>query len=140
LYQQQLPDSLKDGTLKKAVVYRMIKIMGKGAEDRLEPVRELMERFFHAFPQLLFISLPIFAFILHMLYIRRKQFLYVDHVIFTVHFFCAAFIFILVMALSSKLQKVAGMVSLVFSVLSILLTLFYLKSRHFYGGPVKDDP
>jgi hypothetical protein len=103
-YQHELPDNEKDKTLKKAVVYRMIKIRGQGEEDRMEPVRALFDRFFHAFPQLLFVSLPIVALILNLLYIRRKQFSYVDHVIFTIHLFCAAFIFILFMSLSSKLQ------------------------------------
>jgi hypothetical protein len=108
LYQQHLPDSLKDKTLKRAVLYRFIKMKEQGAEDRLEPVRAMMDRFFHAFPQLLFISLPLFALILNILYFRRKQYSYVDHVIFTVHLFCATFIFILLIALGTKLKNLTG--------------------------------
>lgn len=135
-YQHQLPDSLKDKTLKKAIVYRMIKIKGQGDEDRLEPVRAYLDRFFHAFPQLLFVSLPIVAFILKLLYLRRKQFLYVDHVIFTVHLFCAAFIFILLMALGSKLRTATGwgLMGFINMVLVLLIYFYEYKAlRNFYG-------
>ena len=135
-YQQHLPDSLKDKTLKKAVLYRAIKMKEQGAEDRLEPLRALMDRFFHAFPQLLFVSLPIFALILNILYIRRKQYLYVDHVIFTVHLFCATFIFILLIALSTKLKNLTGVGIFSFLNALILLLIFfyqYKALRNFYG-------
>jgi hypothetical protein len=141
VYQQHLPDSLKDKMIKKAVLYRFIKMKEQGSEDRLEPVRALMERFLHAFPQLLFISLPIFAFILNMLYFRRKQYLYVDHIIFTLHLFCAIFIFILFIALFSKWGGLTGLK--IFSALSslfVLLAFFYEYKalRNFYGqGRVK---
>ncbi len=136
LYQRYLPDSLKDKGLKKAVLYRMIKMKEQGSGDRLEPVRALMDRFFHAFPQLLFVSLPIFALILNLLYIRRHRYLYVDHVIFTLHLFCATFIFILLIAASSKLRTFTG--SGIFSLLNaaiILLIFFYQYKalRNFYG-------
>ena len=136
VYQNQLPDDQKDKTLKKAVVYRMIKIRGQGDEDRLEPVRALFDRFFHAFPQLLFVSLPIVALFLNLLYIRRKQFSYVDHVIFTIHLFCAAFIFILLMSLSSKLRDTTGLGILsIINMFIVLLIYFYQYKalRNFYG-------
>jgi hypothetical protein len=136
LYQQNLPDSLKDKTLKKAVVYRIIKMKEQGSEDRLEPVRMLMERFLHAFPQLLFISLPVFALILKMLYIRRKQYLYVDHIIFTLHLFCATFIFILLISLFSKLGELTGawIFSLISAVILLLIFFYQYKAlRNFYS-------
>jgi hypothetical protein len=136
VYQQHLPDSQKDKMLKKAVLYRFIKMKEQGSEDRLEPVRALMERFIHSFPQLLFISLPIFALILNMLYFRRKQYFYVDHIIFTLHLFCATFIFILFIALCSKMVELTGLK--LFSAISslfVLLSFFYEYKalRNFYG-------
>ena len=136
VYQAHLPDSLKDKMIKKAVLYRFIKMKEQGSEDRLEPVRALMERFLHAFPQLLFISLPVFALILNMLYFRRKQYLYVDHIIFTLHLFCATFIFILFIALCSKWGELTGLK--IFSAISsiiVLLAFFYEYKalRNFYG-------
>jgi Protein of unknown function (DUF3667) len=107
-YQYQLPDSQKDKMLKKAILYRTIKIREKSAGDKLEPVRTLVDKFFHAFPQLLFISLPLFAFFLWILYIRKKKYYYVDHIIFTLHLFCASFIFILFIALFRQLEDLSG--------------------------------
>jgi hypothetical protein len=49
----------------------------------------------HMFPQLLFVSLPFFALILQLLYVRRKQLYYVNHVVFTLHLYCGTFILIL---------------------------------------------
>jgi hypothetical protein len=126
LYQQHMPDSLKDKTIKNAVLYRAIKMKEQGEDDRLEPVRALMNSVFHTFPQLLFISLPIFALILNILYIRRKQYVYVDHVIFTVHLFCATFIYILLIALSAKLKNLTG--SGFFSLLSAIFILLNMAA------------
>lgn len=51
--------------------------------------------FLHSFSKIFFISLPIFAFFLYVLYIRRRrQFYYVSHAIFTLHYYCVAFIFL----------------------------------------------
>ncbi len=136
LYQQHLPDSLKDKTLKKAVLYRAIKMKEQGEDDRLEPVRAMMDRFFHTFPQLLFISLPLFALILNFLYHSRKQYLYVDHVIFTIHLFCATFIFILLIALSTKLKNLTGvgLFSLLNAVIVLLIFFYQYKAlRNFYS-------
>ncbi len=136
LYQRLLPDTLKDKTLKKAVLYRMIKIKEQGSEDRMEPVRAMMDRFFHAFPQLLFVSLPLFALFLNLLYARRKQYLYVDHLIFTVHLFCASFIFILLFALITRLKNLTGLgiLSLLNVALVFLIFFYQYKAlRNFYG-------
>jgi len=135
LYQHNLPDSLQDKTLKKAILYRMIRMKGEAGEDRLEPVREMMDRFFHAFPQLLFISLPLFALILSLLYIRKKQYYYVDHVIFSIHLFCATFIFILLYSFSNKLKTYTGLG--IFTLLSALIFFGiyfyqYKALRNFY--------
>ena len=53
-----------------------------------------LEKFKHLFPQMLFVSLPLFALMLQMLYARRKKFYYVNHVVFTIHLYCGTFIII----------------------------------------------
>lgn len=45
---------------------------------------------------MLFITLPLIALLLKLLYIRRKQFYYVSHIIFTIHFYCFVFLLLLV--------------------------------------------
>lgn len=63
-----------------------------------------LERFrdnsIHSASQVFFISLPLFAAMLWLLFIRRrKQFYFVTHAIFSLHFYCIAFIsFLLIVA------------------------------------------
>jgi hypothetical protein len=64
-----------------------------------EAVLEWVEIFLHKLPYLLFVSLPIFAFILKLLYIRRRQFYYVDHGIFSIHHYILSFILLLAIVL-----------------------------------------
>ena len=54
--------------------------------------KDLMEKFMHTFPYLLFVSLPLYAFYLKLLYWRRKQFLYVTHGIFLIYLYIFTFI------------------------------------------------
>ena len=49
----------------------------------------------HSFPQMLFISLPIFALVLQLLYVRRKNYYYANHAIFSVHLYVFVFIVLL---------------------------------------------
>jgi hypothetical protein len=42
-----------------------------------------------------FVSLPLFALMLRLLYVRRKQFFYVNHIVFSIHLYCGTFIIIL---------------------------------------------
>lgn len=56
---------------------------------------ELMERFTSSISKIFFISLPLFAFVLYLLNIRhRRQYYYVSHSIFALHFYSVAFIFL----------------------------------------------
>lgn len=64
----------------------------------------LKEKFMHSIPQLLFVSLPFFALLLKLLYIRRKKYYYVDHGIFSIHLYCAIFIILLVIFGLEKLK------------------------------------
>jgi hypothetical protein len=64
-------------------------------ENPMETVSQWTEIFLHKLPYLLFISLPLFALILKLLYVRRRQFYYVDHAIFAIHHYVFSFIVLL---------------------------------------------
>ncbi len=87
----------------------------------------LMEQFQHYFSRMLYISLPIFAFFLWVLYKRNKSFYFVDHVIFSIHIYCAFFIFLFLfetfnLVTESLLHKTYDMVNLaVFCILELYL-------------------
>ena len=68
---------------------------------RHEAGSKLIEVFIHKLPQILFVSLPIFAAMLYLLNVRRKRY-YVEHGIFTIHLYIATFIIMLLMIISNN--------------------------------------
>ena len=99
----------------------------------------LIENVLHSFPKILFVSLPIFALILNMVYFRHKQYYYVDHGIFAVHLYVATFILLLVAMLLSQLKDVVGPVwikvildILIFADCVYLMIYLYKAMRGFY--------
>ena len=52
----------------------------------------MLDKFVHSFPYLLFISLPLYALYLKLLYLRNKKNFYVDHIIFLIHLYVFTFI------------------------------------------------
>jgi hypothetical protein len=95
--QQKLPGSERDNWLERFLTYRTIYINQKykGDEERFK--EDFIEKFKHSIPQMMFVSLPLIALILQLLYIRRrKQFFYVDHLILLIHVYTAIFISLLV--------------------------------------------
>jgi hypothetical protein len=94
------------------------------------------EKFVHSVPQLLFVSLPMFAFVLFVLYSRGKKYFYSDHLVYTLHVYCAFFIMILaaliLSAAAGYIYKPA--IEWVRSILGLILLFYWYKSiRHFYG-------
>ena len=96
MVQKELPDSLKDGIIKRTAVAKMLGWQSKGKEEGDKIVNLIAEKFMHSFPQMLWVSLPLFALLLKLLYVRRKQFYYADHGIFSIHYYCAVFLMILI--------------------------------------------
>ena len=137
--ERALPDSLKDGWLKKKIMRRMI-LMDQEYKDEPRLFQEhLIENVLHSFPKILFVSLPIFALILNMVYFRHKQYYYVDHGIFAVHLYVATFILLLVAMLLSQLKDVVGPVwikiildILIFADCVYLMIYLYKAMRGFY--------
>ena len=93
--QQKLPLDKRDGWLIKKINYRIIELKNKYNNDAGKIMTAILHKFRHSFSQLLFLSLPFFAILLKLLYIRQKQFYYVNHLIVTIHLYCAAFILLL---------------------------------------------
>lgn len=93
--QNELPPSRKDGLIQKSISLRLLHWYGQQKKEGGKAFNSLMENFKHSFPKMLFISLPFFALLLKFLYLRRKQFYYADHGIFSLHSYCAIFILLL---------------------------------------------
>ncbi|TDH27794.1 DUF3667 domain-containing protein [Segetibacter sp. 3557_3] len=104
--QRNLPSSKRDNWVKKQMRRQSIVIKEKYGNDKQSLANAYLDRFIHFFPQMMFLSLPLFALILYLLYARRRNnYLYVDHVIYSIHVYCAAFIFFFVMISLTKLSN-----------------------------------
>ena len=70
--QKKLPEKERDGLLMRVAMYRTITINQKykGDEERFK--EDFSEKFKHSIPQMMFVSLPLIALVMQLLYIRRE--------------------------------------------------------------------
>ncbi|MBN8790438.1 MAG: hypothetical protein J0I84_25440, partial [Terrimonas sp.] len=105
------------------------------SKDGGKAFETLKEKFKHSFPTLLFVSLPIFAFLLKLLYVRRTKFYYADHGIFAIHTYCATFILLLLYYMFDAIGDNAGwwIFYLIKAALVIYIMYYTYKAmRNFY--------
>lgn len=83
-------------------------------------------------PRLMFVLLPVFALLLKVVYFDR---LYLDHLIFSLHLHCAAYV---VLAMVMALEALAGghllLIGMQFALLGYLLAYFVLALRRVYSS------
>jgi len=134
--QQKLTPVKRDGWFVRLLRHKAIDINNNFKNKNKEEVKhELLEKFMHHVPQMMFVSLPLAALILQLLYVRRKNFYYVDHLIFTVHLYIAAYILLLFSYLFSYLEKLTDFSVFAFlDSLTIIAIFFYIYKamRSFY--------
>jgi hypothetical protein len=119
----------------KMMVRRQFALNEKFKGDGKAIINALNERVLHALPQILFITLPLFALLLKLLYIRRKQFYYVNHAIFTLHLFIFVFIALLAIFGLNKLVENYNWqwLNYVSGILGIAIYFYNYKAmRNFY--------
>ncbi len=114
--QQKLPESKRDQWLDATVKMKGIELNQKYQGDKFKIGKALIEKFEHYFSRMLYISLPIFAFFIWVLYRRNKHHFFVDHVIFSIHLYCAFYIILFIVNL-----------------ISIVIDYFSNKSSGFFG-------
>ena len=90
--QAKLPLVKKDNWLESKLAKQEIYLNEKYKGDKFEIVKAIIEQLKHYFSRILYISLPIFAFFVWVLYRRNKEHYFVDHLIFSIHIYCAFFI------------------------------------------------
>jgi hypothetical protein len=88
--QNTLSREKRDGWLAKMMVKKFEVNSGK-KQSQSEILTKLTNVFLHKLPYLLFLSLPLFALILKLEYVRRSQFFYADHAIFSTHHYIFSF-------------------------------------------------
>lgn len=134
--QHVLPASSRDGWWRRTLVKRDIEINERMRENPDNTIRELIDFLLHRLPYLLFISLPLFALILKLLYVRRKNFFYADHAIFTIHHYIFSFILLLLIFLldTARQRWNIGWLGNIELVLFFAWPLYlYIGMKKFYG-------
>ena len=90
----------------------------------------------HYVPQMFFLSLPLFALFLKILYVRRKKYYYVAHLIFTLHLYIFVYIAVLVLLFMQAAMYLAYLHWLRVPVVLLCLYIFfytYRAMRNFYA-------
>ena len=134
--QQALTPDQRDGWIKHKLTRREIQVVQQLNENPGGTVREFLSNFMHNFPKVLFISLPLFALVLRLLYVREKNFYYVDHGIFSVHLYIFSFLLLLISFGLGELSSVTHwrlIVWLQFALWIYALIYYYKAMRRFYG-------
>jgi len=122
--QQTLPASQKDGWLKRKMQYRNLELKQKYKMDPRSGANKMMETFLHKLPVLLFVSLPIFALLLKLLYARRKNFYYADHGIFAIYHYIFSFFLLLLVFSMDELGDLTGC-----EIFHIMVLFLFLAGR-----------
>jgi hypothetical protein len=134
--QHSLKPEKRDGWFKTAFTHKLIGLKTKYKEDSEGFFKELINTFLHNLPKLLFISLPLFALLLKLLYVRHKQYYYVDHGIFAIHVYIYSFIALLFFFGLSYVQGITGFayMGLLKALLGIFSFYYFYKAmRVFYA-------
>jgi hypothetical protein len=125
----------KHNWFERQLVYKNIEIDEKFKGRKKDIFTAFSNILLHSLPQMLFILLPLFALLLKLLYIRRKDYYYVNHAIFSVHFYIFSFIAMLVMFGLSKLNSSLhwGFIRLIEVIIGFGIFFYLYKAmRNFY--------
>ncbi len=132
--QNTLPPSERRNFIIARIQKQNIILKEKYGHDKKAMNNAILDKFRHMFPQMLFVSLPMFALFLTLLYVRRKDLFYVNHVVFTIHLYCATFILILFsLWFGSVLKWIHIKEDAAFGIFSFVILFYWYKAfRNFY--------
>jgi hypothetical protein len=106
--QALLPDARRDGWLKRFLVYRNFAIQEEYKGRPGLYLAHVVERFVHSIPTVMFISLPLLALLLKLMYLRKRVYHYPNHVIFLLHTYIHTYLFLLFFFLMVQLDRATG--------------------------------
>ena len=94
--QKTLPVQDRDNWLVRQFTKSNIERVRKYGGQRDSMINSIIDTFYHRFPYLLFVSLPLSAFFLQILYFRNRNNVYSGHAIFLVYLYIFTFLSLLV--------------------------------------------
>ena len=134
-YDSAIKAGIDDGWIQKTLVYKVIDINNKYRGRKMDALRDFKELLLHSLPKLLFISLPLLALLLKLIYIRRKDYYYVSHGIFSVHLYIFIFISLFIILCLNSLNGILDWGAITWLIFFLYLALFfyeYKAMRNFY--------
>jgi hypothetical protein len=134
--QASLPPGERDNWLKRIYERRSVRIKQNLQSHDKELYKKLFNELVHSTPKMMFILLPLIALLLRLLYIRKKQLLYIDHAIFIIHLFIAIYILWLFSYGLSYLGEVSGIriLNYLAGFMFFVIQFYEYKAmRNFYG-------
>lgn len=133
--QNLLPAAQRDGWFVKRMIKKVIVINEKYRDNPGEAFKKFGESVLHKLPYMLFVSLPLFALILKLVYVRRKKYFYADHGVFTIHLYVFTFLLLLLAFGLGELDSLlhSNFIGMVIALLFIGLFIYLFKAmRVFY--------
>jgi hypothetical protein len=140
--QNTLPKSKKDDAIDRFINKQYISAYKAYDANPYNFIPNVLNTFLHSCSKVFFISLPIFSFFLYLLlFRRRKEYYYVSHAIFSIHYYCVAFLFLFLPVLCYELLKranasediVSNMLSIMFYLIAGgMLVYLYVAMIRFY--------
>jgi len=140
--QLKLLSSKKDNWFESALIKKSIELNNKYNNDVFKIEEAIFKQFEHYFSRMLYISLPLFALFLWALYRRNKNHYFVDHLIFSIHIYCAFFIILFALKLVDLSTEFIfkrppfGAAAIITSIL-MFYYLYKALSNHFNQSRVK---
>lgn len=116
----------RDGWFMRRITIQSIKVNSRYGRSETG-VKLFLDALLHKLPYLLFVSLPFFALLLKLLYIRRKNFFYSDHAVFTLYHYILSFILMLALFGVDALEGWLG-----WGILILSCQFFSFRGRFIY--------
>jgi Protein of unknown function (DUF3667) len=133
--QNILPENEKDNWLISLVEKRNLALKKKYGGDPRTGTEKLIDAILHKLPYMLFVSLPLFALILKLLYVRRKEYYYADHGIFSIYHYIFSFQLLALVFGIGEIQELTGLEDLDWLSGAMFLSggfYLYLSMKRFY--------
>lgn len=127
---------IKGNWAERVIKRKQIEVQIKYNNNQGAYLKALWESISHSLPQLFFISLPLFALCLKLLYVRHKDIFYAQHVIYSIHLYIFTFLILLGFMFNNWLGNYIseGFKAILIFILVIWLALYEYKAmRKFYG-------
>lgn len=130
-WQKSAPESERYSKFQYSIVYRTTRI-GERLEKDPTFIKELTSVFIASLPKVLFVYMPVFAFVLWLFH-GKKQWYYFDHGIFTLHYFSFLLLTICIMQLVESAfgkYRAGAVVSSTLNTVCVFWWIFYFFRSH----------